>query len=681
MLRSPAARCLTTLAVVALLSPAPATAQARSDTARYVVLASGRVTGSYLEWRAGDTLRSVYEYNDRSRGPRIESSVLLDPAGIPRWLVARGHGYLKEPVAETLVVADGAARWKNASERGTRRLSTAAFYVTANESPTTTTEFTRAALRNGGRLPLLPVGEALVERVGEHVAELGGAPLRLTMLRMSNVGFSPSYYWMDEATGRFAFPSNWFSVVPAGWESLVPALVAKQEGADRDWFARLARELPRRPSGALVIRNARLFDAATATARERMSVVVQDGRITAVGPAASVRVPAGAEVVDATGATLLPGLWDMHVHIGAGPTGLMMLAAGITTARDLGNDTSLAPQLRRRFETDSLIGPRLLLGGIIDGPGQYRVPIGLVADDSASLVRAIDAYAAKGYVQVKLYSSLDPTLVPVGVRAAHARGMRVSGHVPNGMTAEQVVLAGFDEVQHANMLLLNFLDSVGDTRTMERFTAVAARAADIDLAGERVRRFARLLAARGVEIDPTLVAFEGMFTARPGEVDPSQAAIAERVPPSVRRNFLSGGLPVPEGMDERYRRSWLAMKRVVRVMHDAGVQVLAGTDHFPTGFALHRELELYVEAGIPAPKVLQLATLGAARTMKQDDRYGTVAPGKVADLVLVRGDPTRTISDIRRVELTVKNGTVYRSADLLSAVGVRPAPAAGESKR
>jgi imidazolonepropionase-like amidohydrolase len=362
----------------------------------------------------------------------------------------------------------------------------------------------------------------------------------------------------------------------------------------------------------------------------------------------------------------------MHFHGADGTSGMLDLAAGITTARDMGNDTTQTLVTRRLLNADSVVGPRYVLAGLIDGPGPYQVPTGVLADDSASARRAVDWYAAHGYEQIKVYSSMKPELVPVVIAAAKAHGLRVSGHVPAYMTAAQVVSLGFDEVQHANMLLLNFMDSVRDTRSMARFTAIAEHGAEIDLASARAREFVALVKSRGVDLDPTLVAFEGMYTARPGEVDPSQRAIADRVPPQVRRGFLAGGLPVPPGEDARYRAGFDAMKRVVKLMYDAGVPIVAGTDSYPSGFVLHRELELYVEAGIPAPAVLQLATLGAARVMHHDDERGSVAVGKLADLVLVRGDPTRDIADVRRTALVVKNGIVFRPAEIYAALGIRP---------
>ncbi|HYY99618.1 MAG TPA: amidohydrolase family protein, partial [Pyrinomonadaceae bacterium] len=394
-------------------------------------------------------------------------------------------------------------------------------------------------------------------------------------------------------------------------------------------------------------------------------------RIRAVGPDGEVAVPKGAELLDARGRTLMPGLWDMHVHIGPND-GLMHVAAGVTSVRDMGNDIDTLLALRKKIDAGEEIGPRILMAGIMDGRGPYAGPTKVLVDTEEEARAAVETYARLGYAQVKIYSSIKPELVPAIIALAHAKGLRVSGHVPAFMSAEQFVRAGADEFQHINFFVLNFLfDEVKDTRTPVRFTSVADRAATIDLNSPRVRSFVALLKERKTVIDPTVNIFEGMFTDRPGRVPAGYAAVADRLPPQVRRGLLAGGLPVPEGKDERYRESSKALLRMVKMLYDAGVTLVAGTDSTP-GFALHRELELYAEAGIPAPDVLRIATLGAARVMKRDGELGSIAPGKLADLILVEGDPTRRISDIRRVSLVVKGGLVYEPAALYKSIGVRP---------
>ncbi len=399
-------------------------------------------------------------------------------------------------------------------------------------------------------------------------------------------------------------------------------------------------------------------------------MIVEGRRITAVGREGEVAIPAGAEVVEAQGKVLLPGLWDLHTHLN-GVFGPLNVAAGVTTVRDLGNDVETLAELAREFEAGEAVGPRVLRAGILDGPGPYAAPTPVLVDNEKDALAWVDRYADLGYVQVKLYSSLDPQLVPAIVKRAHERGLRVSGHIPNGMTAEQAVRAGFDEIQHVNFLFLNFLPGV-DTRTPARFLEVGEHAAELDLASPPVRAFLALLKERGTVIDPTMAIYEDMFTARVGEVSPTFAAVADRMPPQVQRGFRDGGLHPPAGKAARYAESFQKALSLVKALRDAGITVVAGTDFLP-GFTLHRELELYVQAGIPAAEVLSLATLGAARVMHREGDLGSIEPGKLADLILIDGDPVARISDVRRVTLTVKDGLIYDPAAVYAAVGVKPA--------
>jgi imidazolonepropionase-like amidohydrolase len=312
------------------------------------------------------------------------------------------------------------------------------------------------------------------------------------------------------------------------------------------------------------------------------------------------------------------------------------------------------------------------MAGFLDGRGPYAGPTKVFADSEEEARKAIENYAKLGYVQIKIYSSIKPELVPAIIRMAHERHLRVSGHVPAFMTAEQFVRDGADEIQHVNFLFLNFLfDKVKDTRTPARFTEVAENAANFDFGSQQFKDFVALLKAHHTVSDPTVAIFEDMFLGRPTTIAPSLEPVASRLPAQVRRGLLNAGLPVPDGKDRLYRDSARALLRMVGELYRAGITIVAGTDSVP-GFTLDRELELYVEAGIPAPKVLQIATLGAARVMKRDKDLGSVSAGKLADFILIDGDPSARIGDIRRVASVVKNGVRYDPAELYGSIGVQP---------
>jgi len=340
--------------------------------------------------------------------------------------------------------------------------------------------------------------------------------------------------------------------------------------------------------------------------------------------------------------------------------------------RDLANDNDALLKMKREIDNGKQVGPRITMRGFMDGRGPYTGPTKVFVDNEAEARAAIDNYARLGYDGIKVYSSIKPELVPIIIKLAHAKGLRVSGHVPAFMTAQQFVEAGADEIQHVNFLFLNFFfDEVKDTRTPQRFIAVAERAATLDLNSERVHSFVQLLKNRNVVVDPTLTVFEGLFTDRPGKVSASYAAIADRLPPQVRRGFLAGGLPVPEGKDARYRESQRATLRMTKLLYDSGITIVPGTDGLP-GFTLHRELELYAQAGISPAEVLRIATLGAARVAHRDQELGSITPGKLADMVLVEGDPAKRVSDIRHPTLVIKDGAFYEPAALYKALGIKP---------
>ena len=641
------------------------------QTTKYTILIMERPAGFQSTVIAADgTRQTAWEYNDRGRGPKLTSSVKVDADGFPTSVQITGVDYLKAPVAETFTFANGIARWKNQAESGEKKLSLKTFYSSMNGDDSEL--LAQALLRSANhRVALLPEGEATITRSGDLTVTSGNNSRHLTLYEIEGLGFTPSPIWLNDDNTLFASVSSWFSSVVDGWELTVPVLLKKQDEVEAIRKLAAARALTRKTNAPLVFTNANLFDSESGKTLSDMTVVIDGDRIKTVGPTRAVRVPNGAEVIDARGKTLLPGLWDMHVHIFS-DDGLMHIAAGVTSVRDMANDTDALLTLKQKIEQNEEIGPRIMMAGFMDGRGPYSGPTKVFVDTEEEAQKAIDNYARLGYSQIKIYSSIKPELVPKIIALAHAKGLRVSGHVPAFMTAEEFVRAGADEFQHINFFVLNFFfDEVKDTRTPVRFTAVADRAATLDLNSERVRTFVSLLRDRKIVVDPTVNVFDEMFTARAGQVSPAYAAIADRLPPQVRRGFLAGGLPVPEGKDERYRESAKALLRMVKLLYDSGVPIVAGTDAL-AGFALHRELELYVEAGIPAPEVLRIATLKAAQLMKRDGELGSIAPGKLADVILIDGNPAEHISDIRRTSLVVKGGNIYKPAELYKSIGVRP---------
>jgi hypothetical protein len=250
--------------------------------------------------------------------------------------------------------------------------------------------------------------------------------------------------------------------------------------------------------------------------------------------------------------------------------------------------------------------------------------------------------------------------------------MRVSGHIPAFLRAQDAVLQGYDEIQHINQVLLNFLvTDQTDTRTLERFYLPAEKLADMDFDSKPVQDFIQLLVRHKTVIDPTLATFN-FIRQRDGVMSQEFAAVADNVPPDVRRGFLQGQMKIPDDVTAaRYEKSYAKMIDFTGRMYRAGIPLVAGTDDIP-GFTLQRELELYVEAGLTPAQVLQVATYNGAKYARVLDDRGVIMQGKRADLILTDGDPTRNISDIRKVVLVIKGGVAYYPSEVHEALGIKP---------
>ena len=661
---------LTILALAALRLWA--VGSAAQETLRHTILSNGRIAGSEVDsYGPGGRVDSTFEYNDRGRGPKIAAHYLLGVDGLPLRTDETGNDYLKSSVEEHFAVEGGVPHWRSTSENG--QASGPGFYISNNGSAVEMALLAAALLKaKGAPIRLLPAGEAQLERLTDVTLENHGQKLHVTDFAITGLSYEPQTVWLDDDLHFFAFPGKWFAILREGWEGANDQLYALDLAAEDSRNARLAHELARRPNGPVAVEHVRLFDSEQATIREDQTVVIDGERIAMVGPSAVISVPQNAQHIDGAGKTLLPGLFDMHVHLQP-VDGLLHIASGVTSVRDMGNDIDLLAHLQARWDGGAAIGPRVWKAGLIDGRSPFQAPTGLYADTPEEARAAVNRYADLGYVQAKIYSSLKPELVPEIVKTAQARGLRVSGHVPDGMTASQFVQAGADEIQHINFVILNFLAPlVKDTRGPERFTAVGANAAKLDLQSKEVNDFMDLLLQHHTTVDVTLVAFEGMFTGRPGKASPDFAPVLNRLPAQVQRSAYTGGLPVTEQSDQLYKDSYEAMLRMTKRMYDAGIPILAGTDSTP-GIMLHRELELEVRAGIPPVKALQIATFNAARLLKQERELGSIASGKRADFVLVEGNPAEHISDIRRCRIIMKNGVLFKSADVYAAVGMKPA--------
>ena len=652
--------------IFALAGAAHLAAAERTDK----ILIQGNAAGTQtVQQEPGGTVPAEYSYNDRGRGDHIVATWKLDADDVPIEYEGRGNDYMKAPVEERFEIKNGRASWKSRSEHGEQEVTGKAFYLPINAPPEFLGVLTRALLKAPNhKLALLPAGEASIEEAGK--ASVASGKGDVTQYRITGLGFSPQSIWLDQ-DGNAASISSWFSVVPTQYEASVAQLQTAQQKTDDEWSERIAHELAHTPKGDLVIRNARLFDPRDLSVTPQTSVLVRGDRIVRVVADADLKPTANAEIIDAHGRFLMPGLWDSHQHF-SDVDGPLDLANGVTSGRDMANDTDSFLQRVARFDDGSELGPRVLKAGIIDGTGEFAGPTKMRVDTAEQAIRDVDWYADHGYVQIKIYSSVKPELVPTIADQAHARGMRVSGHVPAFMSARQFVEGGADEIQHLNFIELNFLfPEVKETRNRDRFIKVAEHAREFTPDKPQVREFIDFLRRHHTVLDPTMSAFEGLFCGDPNAVTPGLEDIAPRFPPQIRRSMLSGALEVPADKKAAYREAFPAMLRLLKALYDAGVTIIPGTDAL-AGYMLHHELELYVRAGIAPAEVLRMATLTPALVMGANKDRGVIAAGKLADMIVVDGDPTKNIRDFRKITMVIKGGKVYDPAAIEKALGITP---------
>jgi len=608
------------------------------------------------------------------RGPKVNATLRLAADGTLAAFAATGTHEFGAKIDEKLVRDGDAMRWKSEEEAGEMQLPTGAFafYVPISGIPVEGL-LVQAALRAGGKLPLLPGGTAVIEKVGEATPTAGGEQRRLTGYAITGVDLAPKFTWLNADGSWFGTADSFLSYVPEGWEAAIAPLIAQQEAFLRERDRRLAGAHAHRPPAAgLAYTNARVLDVERGRWLDKQTVLVVGDSIQAVGPTGKVAIPAGAETIDLAGLALVPGPVDMHAHL-FGADGVLSIASGVTTVRDVGNDPDKLDDYKRRFDEGTAIGPHVVRFGFIEGRNEKAAAAKVTAETVDEAKAAVDFYVKRGYDGVKIYNSVRPELVPVIAEAAHARGLQVTGHIPVHMLAHEAVKAGYDGIEHVNMLFLNFFATHDtDTRDTTRFTLVGERAAALDLRSKPVQDFFELLRQRHTVIDPTLDAFEDLFVGEQGRLTAGLEDVAARLPVMAERQFLLGGLPVssPE-QRERYRAAYAKLLAMVKAMYDAKIQLVLGTDSIG-GLMLHHEMALFARAGIPPATILQMATLGAARAMRQDGKVGTIAPGRRADLAVIDGDPLADIRAIRAVVSTMRAGVVYPSAPLYEAVGVRP---------
>jgi imidazolonepropionase-like amidohydrolase len=427
---------------------------------------------------------------------------------------------------------------------------------------------------------------------------------------------------------------------------------------------------------SVALTNVRVVDGTGAPAIEDQTIVIENGRITSVTPAAQARVPAGARTMRLTGHTVLPGFVGMHNHTFYTTRGRsvqlqfsaprLYLANGITTARTTGGTSPYHEiNMKRAIDRGEIPGPRMhLTGPYLTGPGGAATMAQVSTPEEAR--RIVNYWADEGVTWFKAYTDISRDALGAAIDAAHKRGLKFTGHLCSVSFREAVAL-GIDNLEHGLFTNSDYVPNrVPDHCSAEMRTSLLKVAID----GPEVQQTIREMVSHNVAMSSTLAVYELSYPDRP----PLEERVLAALAPEAREEYLStrretSARAAQSTMPELFRRAQAFERAFVK----AGGLLGAGVD--PTGlggalpgFGDQRNYELLIEAGFAPLEAIRIMTLNGAKILGVDDQLGSIAPGKRADLVVIKGNPIVTPSEIRNVTIVFKEGVGYDSPKLLASV-------------
>jgi imidazolonepropionase-like amidohydrolase len=645
----------------------------------FTILSTSGTNGKSYRWVDADGTRMSREsLLLRGQVWEVDQRVVVGADHMPSSWIVRGVTPNGD-AGETFSIDGKHATWKSPIDKGEAEYKSPAFYSSVGgTSADGTAIFLEALLAAPDKsLAMLPGGKAHAERLTELFVGQGDRKKTVTAWAITGLGPSPFPIWTT-ADGAFFGSVGGLGVLPVGYEDALKPMIKAQDEALSARSPALLKQLLKSPEGPVAFQHVRAFLDGTHFADDQ-TVIVTNGTISAVGPAGTTTIPDHAKVIDGAGNTLVPGLWDSHQHIGDDFTGPFLLSLGITSARDPGNDNDLTIARAKRRASGELLAPHVYPSVLIDGKGPNSAQFGAIVSSPEEAIAAVRKAKTDGFTGIKFYGSYNPAWVAPAAAEAHKLGLHVHGHVPAGMRPSEAIAAGYDELTHIYFVMMEAMpkDVVDTSNGINRFNGTGRYAKDVDLDAAPIKPLLATMAAKHIYSDPTLVVAESLFVPENGDMSPAYAPYVGTLPPTTERGFRQGGFAVPKDLTrEDFRRSFTKLSQLVARMHQAGIPIVAGTDG--SGMELVRELELYVDAGFTSEEALAAATIVPARLLQVEKTTGSIAIGKTADLVLVEGDPSHRIGDLRNTRVVMMDGKLMDADELRSASGFSGRPKTGD---
>jgi len=676
---------LTLLMLCTLLSPgAYALAQVKTSPAAQVIETGkfrfyetkqirGEEDYTISRTTAGDLLvqaKISMPFAEQEIKPLVSTTLRMKADATPRSFEIKGPTLLEIEENTSIQINGQTAMVQDRGRNATLNLPRVYFTLSGYVPVTMEMMLVRYWLAHGkpSSIPLLPTGEAFVEFRGKDRVTVSGEAVVLSRYNLSGKnwrgGWGRQTLWLD-SEDRLVAAVNLGSDIETnlyafreGYDSATSFFLKRAVDDAIDRLSELAKRLKPTTSGPIALVGATLIDVTGKPPVKDSVVVVQGDRIISAGARSNVEIPRGAKIIDVSGKFLLPGLWDMHSHLYQAEFGPTYLAAGITTARDVGNDVEFGTTLRDAALHGRGLGPRMLLAGYIDGKNDYH-SFEVQVETQEEARAAVQRYKNAGYEQIKIRDNVKPQTLKVICAEAHRLGMTVTGHVPDGMNALQAVEAGMDQIAHINYV------STGFFPRRDRNNPPVS----INFEASNVKYALKFFKEHGTVIDPTVAVVELMLRPMNKPIESFEPGMT-RVPPELLVQLNKKG--ESSAPAEALAMVMDVLIKMIGGLHRAGVPVVAGTDVGVPGYTLHRELELYVKAGLTPLEAIQAATITPARVMKLENEVGTIEPGRRADLIILDADPLDNISNIRKVRFVMTQGRLFDCARLWQSVGFHP---------
>ena len=643
-----------------------------AETTTYRVLFGGDDVGHLIVNQADNRVAIDFDYKQNGRGPTIAEEITLDERGYPIDWTITGTTTFGSSVDEYFRVEGDTARWQDTTGTGEAPVDGATrFYIDQNGSIYSGALLARALLADDdGRLEVLPGGEASIRKRSTSSYDGPDGELEVTTYEILGLSYNPGLVMLDQHGRFFATANPRFAMVRAGYEFADEALRESAEALSTERFVEIQANVAHAYDVPVRIRNVRVFDPEQLALTDLKDVVIYGKRIASV-QAANSPAPEGEVIIEGEGGTLVPGMYEMHGHLGQ-ENALLNVAAGVTSVRDMGNENAVLEDLMQRIDAGTIAGPRITRSCFIEGKSDFSAMTGETVATLEEALEIVRWCASRDFYQVKFYNSMKPEWAETLVAEAHRLGLRVAGHVPAFSTANAMIEAGFDEITHANQLMLGWvLEDGEDTRTLFRFTAMK-RFPALDVNGEDVQYTINRMLESNVAHDPTIAIHELGLTAVNGKPAAMARDIIDHLPVNEQREFKQElfGTSSPEERAE-YVAAFEFILEVLAKLNEEGVLLLPGTD-LGGSFAYHRELELFETIGLNPAEVLRRASYDMAAYLGQDEDLGSIDKGKYADFFLVPGDPTKSLKELRRIRMVVSDGVVYFPSEIYPWFGIQP---------